>query len=297
MDEMLSLLARVEPAPLALFLFWVVAHFFAEPLRWRCYRRDADGRGAAPYFQIFFLCAFVSLTAPLKLGLPARAALLRWKAHLDFTTITALMALDGMLYYGGWALSALAAVVWLSYAGDWQSLGWTLLALSVLVALALVLRRRRRLQEGAAEVPGDKWARRWRDLRGVCAALRPRVLLLAALIVAADIFTQVMRHDALLAMFGDHLPRPQLFAIVALSFFAGLASLMPLGLGGYDVTLVYLLVQAGVPAHAGVAIVVANRLGSVAVSAVLGSWGGWMLGVSPLRTAWLRKEAGKETQG
>ena len=69
---------------------------------------------------------------------------------------------------------------------------------------------------------------------------------------------------------------------------------MPLGLGGYDVTLVYLLVQAGVPSHTGVAIVVANRLGSIAVSAVLGSWGGWMLGVNPLRATWLRKEARKE---
>jgi len=192
-------------------------------------------------------------------------------------------------------MSAAIAVVWFSYAWSWQGLGWPLLLLLALLCFSVWRRRRRSASQLS---PDERAVSGWRQnldrARKICVALSPRILVLAAMIVAADIASQVARHAALLEMFDVHLSWAQIFTVVALSFFAGLASLMPLGLGGYDVTLVYLLTQAGVPSHTGVAIVVANRLGSILVSIVLGGWSGWTLGVNPLRTAWLRKGPTKE---
>jgi len=295
MNAMIDLLARADIGYLPLFLVCVFLHFLAEPMRWACYSGGSLRTAFRLYFQIFSICAFLSLTLPMKLGVPARVALLRLKAGLDFSNIFTLLTVDTLVYYGGWALSATVAIAAFSYQGRWEWMGLPLVVLLCLAMVATIWKRRakggRLKNKGVSNItPTSKWAQCWTILREIGARLTGRTLLAVLIIVIIDVATQVARHGALLAMFNSSLSWPQLCGIVAISIFAGLASLMPLGLGGYDITLVYLLTQAGVPAEMGTSIVIINRLGSFAMSAVLGGWAGWRLGISPLRAEWLRKE-------
>lgn len=266
----------------------VMIHFFAEPSRWRVYLDRHPDIAWSGLLQVFSLTALVGYLLPAKLGLPMRLLLLRRCFGLTLGGISALMVLDGVLYYASWAAAALIGLPWAVGLSWSDGRAVTLLAVALLGAalfLVAMLRNQARLPTQLAEWLGA--ARR--HVGAAMDTLRGWPLYAAVAITLLDILSHVLRHGVLLAMFGHQLPLSSLFSVTALSIFAGLVSLMPMGLGGYDLMLVLLLQSKGISVADAVAVAVVNRLAGFAISSMLGAWGGMALGLG----AFNRREWGR----
>jgi uncharacterized membrane protein YbhN (UPF0104 family) len=280
-----GLVGRVDLFWLTPLVVVVLAHFLAEPSRWRVYLHRHTGIAWSGLLQVFSLTALVGYVLPAKLGLPMRLLLLRSRFGLTMGAISTLLMLDGLLYYACWAVAALAGLPWAVGMNWGDGRAMALMAATLFGAtllLLVLLRHPDRLPFGLAT--------RLKSVQQyICVtldSLRGWPLYATAVITALDIASHVLRHGVLLAMFGYQLPLAGLYATTTLSIFAGLISLMPMGLGGYDLVLVLLLQSNGIPLADAVAVAVANRLAGLAVSVGLGAWGGLALGLG----AWNRRE-------
>lgn len=294
MDALSTFAAVLEPTWLAPLFALVAAHFVAEPLRWHLYVRGEGPSGWLRLFQIFSLTAFITFTMPLKVGLPTRVLLLRIRAGLGLARITSLMVMDGLVYYGLWAGAALLGFAAFAGALELSPRVRALLGLAVgllAVAGAGWLWWLRRADGAGATGFAGRVQEKLAAFRAAALETGRGAIAAAALVGAADIASHVLRHGALLATFGYGLGWPELYVVTTVSVFAGLASLMPMGLGGYDVVLVLLLGQLGVPAEAAIGVAVLNRTATVVTGCVLGIWGGFALGLDPFRRAWLQRSA------
>ena len=275
----------------------VVAHFISEPLRWQIYLRGSTPGGVMRLVHIFSLTAFIGYTMPLKMGLPVRVLLLRSRAEISLGRISSLLILDGLLYYVMWALAACGTL--LAFAGRLELSAEMTLGLAA-AALALVgllggwlawLRPRERAagEERSGTSVLDGLRQRVARLRVAARETDASAVRAAAVIAALDIVSHVLRHGALLAVCGVSLEPGALALVACVSVFVGLVSLMPMGLGGYDVTLVLLLSQLGVMTEVAILVAVMNRVVTIAVGSALGVWGGFALGLHPLRRDWMSR--------
>ena len=282
-------LGQIDSVYLVAFLAFVSIHFFAEPMRWQIYLSGWERISHRLLWQIFCLTAFLSYSLPMKMGIPVRIFLLKKRCQLDLTSITAILVLDGLIYYGGWMLSALVGIyllIELNILIDAQ-ISMIHLLLAALILMALGFLARRRLGTLAFVRRGTEKIRdKFSQLLTIIDRIDLRRILIAGAIVLADIISNVLRHWALLAMLGYDLAWDTLFVITSVSIFAGLASLMPAGLGGYDAVLVLLLVKSSIPLEAAILVTVFNRMGTILVSAVLGVIAGYQLGLNPFKRDW-----------
>ena len=92
------------------------------------------------------------------------------------------------------------------------------------------------------------------------------------LLLFSDIFFYGIRHSLILAGLGVQCSIFDVTLIVAISIFAGFISLMPLGLGGYDLSLVFLLTLIDVPKELALAVPVINRIVMIGVGLILGTF-------------------------
>lgn len=277
-----ALAGRIEPLwllPLALVVF---AHFLAEPMRWRVYLRARAAHATGTLVRIFSLAALVGYTLPAKLGLPLRIVLLRRYFSLPLATVSALLVLDGVLYYAAWAAAALIGLPWAAANGWTPERAWILAAVLLLVMSAAAAG----LACRPALLPAFLRSRLHRiilrhaeGVRIAVSMIDRRALGTAAAVNALDLLGHTLRHGVLLALIGHGLRVPELFAITSLSIFAGLISMMPMGLGGYDLTLIFLLKLHGIPVADALSVALANRAANLAMSLVLGSWAGAGLGL------------------
>ncbi len=286
-----ALAGRIEPAWLVPLAAVVFAHFLAEPLRWRTYLR---ARTTGTLMRIFSLAALVGYALPAKLGLPLRIVLLRRHFPLPLATVSALLVLDGVLYYGAWAAAALIGLPWAA-ANGWKPDGaWILAAVLLLAMSAAAVGLACRPQRLPASIRSRLHRLIVRHAEGVRIAVSMidrRALGSAAAVNALDVLGHTLRHGVLLALIGQSLSAPELFAITSLSIFAGLVSMMPMGLGGYDLTLIFLLKLHGIPVADALSVALANRAANLAMSLSLGSWAGAGLGLGALNRGSLARIA------
>lgn len=298
-QSIVAIIDRFDAAWLLPLMLIVLIHYFAEPARWRLYLGNRLPTGSyQTLFQIFSLTAMVGYMLPAKLGLPLRIVLLRRQFDLALTNTVALLALDGSLYYAAWAVAALLGIPWL------VGLGWTeqkaLLSAGALLILAVVIgaaiRRYPQIVPDSLRLKLNALMTRFKvGLDTIAHATSRRVILASLAITGADITSHVVRHGVLLAMFGHALEWQALFATSTVSIFCGLISLMPMGLGGYDLAIVLLLTQQGIPAADAVAVAVTNRLANIAVGTVLGMAGGTRLGLNAFNRRALVKLTSQQT--
>ncbi len=279
-----TIIDRFDAAWLLPLAIIVLIHYFAEPARWRIYLGKKLPKGNyLCLFHIFSVTAMVGYMLPAKLGLPLRIVLLRRQFDLALANTVALLAFDGTVYYAGWAAAALLGIPWL------VGLGWTeqkailsagiLLLFSIVIGVAIY--RYPQIVPIGLRLRMRALMERFRiGLDTISHATSWTAILASLAITGADIMSHVVRHGVLLAMFGHALAWPALFATSTASIFFGLISLMPMGLGGYDLAIVLLLTQQGIPATDAVAIALANRLANVAVGIFLGIVGGTNLGMN-----------------
>lgn len=278
-------------ASLCLYLVFVVIHFLSEPLRWNLYL-SFPSSSIKLLTQIFSLTAFSTYILPLKLGLPLRLWLLKSHTSQSISTLTGLMLFDGLLYYCMWGISVLITLPGIQHIIHNNLIPYRTLVLSVIFffvfTLTILFFLARKTRSAASPHNATK-ASRISQLRKLLVnfskqsrLLGKKTVILGIVICTIDILSHVFRHWALLTFLGQDIALPVIAAISCLSLFAGLITMMPMGLGGYDVTLVLLLTQVGVSSEIAVAIPVLNRLGNIMVSTLLGVWGGWKLGINPI---------------
>jgi uncharacterized membrane protein YbhN (UPF0104 family) len=255
-------LLRFEALPLLAIAFVItLAHFVMEPWRWSiCYMTASPQPGQRSRTRdVFFATALASYLLPFKLGVPLRMMLLNRVLGLTYAHIGVVIGIDGLISLVVWITSA--AIAGWRLAVHWFSPWYLAGALGVLAigAIALLLGRTRRV--GLAHI------------RDVLMTLdRPmRRVTLAGGILVLDIASYALRHAALVWLVtGDALRAPTGAAAGVVATFAGIVSGLPLGLVGYDATLVALLSVSGVPPAEALAIALVNRLLNIGAAALLG---------------------------
>ena len=280
------------------YFLLVCLHFFAEPARWTIYHTTLGTSRYLLFLRIFSFTAFASYVFPLKMGLPIRVLLLRTKALMSLTEIAGLLFLDGMLYYAFWGASAVVTALGVTQLP--KELHFTAENLAVLsipvgvIALYVVFRLlRQNPNKKTSDTTGSLQSRitdKFQVLLDLYRKIGARALIWTSLVCCVDILTHIFRHWALLQTLGQTLPITLVATVTCISVFSGLLSMMPMGLGGYDIVLALLLTQAGVPGDVALTVPILNRFGNIAASMLLGIWGGWGLGLNPFDLSRLRRK-------
>jgi uncharacterized membrane protein YbhN (UPF0104 family) len=250
----------IEALPLLAVAFAItLAHFVMEPWRWSVCYMPRDQRQGARTADVFFATALASYLLPFKLGVPLRMMLLNRVLGIGYAHVGVVIGLDGLVSLVVWIASAVIAgwrlaVNWLT---SWHLAG----VFAVLAAAVVTLLWSRMRRVGIAHI------------REVLRALdRPaQRIALAGGILVIDITSYALRHAALVWLVtGDAARAPAGAAAGVVATFAGIVSGLPLGLVGYDATLIALLSVGGVSPGAAVAIALANRLLNIGAAALLG---------------------------
>ena len=97
-----------------------------------------------------------------------------------------------------------------------------------------------------------------------------RVGLINVLLLFSDILFYGIRHTFILKGLGIQCSLISISFVVAISIFAGFVSLMPLGLGAYDLSLVFLLTLLDVPRELALVVPIINRIVMIGVGLILG---------------------------
>lgn len=280
-----SLVQKVELIWLAPLIATVLLHYLAEPSRWLIYLRKSHAVRWSPLFQIFSLAALIGYVMPARLGLPLRVVLLRQKVGLSVAYATALLSVDGLINYACWTAAALLGVLW--FADRFPDVTGTVLYTAMVVAcigttLAIVVAKSRNRQKSINATAGTQtlYQRLISLLFTLVTMIDDRVLFMSIAVSIMDIVGHVARHAILLHMIGHDISGPLVVAITVISVFAGIVSFMPMGLGGYDLTLIALLGLNGVPASDAVIVVLTNRLANLLVALPLGFSSGMFLGIN-----------------
>lgn len=257
-------------------------HFHMEPLRWRFgyLPRGQAGSLAGRVRDALFCTALATYVLPFKLGIPLRIALLRRESGLGLHFIGVVVALDGSISLMGWIVGA-AACAWIA-ALHWEP-PWYVWLAGIAAALVLVA--------GVtfhARVRG-RWLERWRA--AVALLERPaRRCTIAASIVAVDVFSYGLRHAILLWLVTGNVELTLAGgAIGVVATFAGIVSGLPMGVLGYDASLIALLATAGVSIDQALAVALVNRGLNLASAAILGVPAGVRLGLGAGIVSLVRK--------
>lgn len=244
---------------LFLVLMATLAHFFAEVSRWWVYLRKADGHDGILFgklFSIFSITALVTYLLPAKLGIPIRIYLLTSRLKVRLSTVTAYLVLDGAMAYGLWILLGFA--FYMSYGESLPVEQLHFLIATVAVVMVLGLLFRQRLRTLAAK------------LQEQFSLVSVSGLFVAIAILLLDIAGYILRHGAILAAMNVELALPLIVYVTTVSIAAGFISMLPMGLGAYDVTLIFLLTTLGVPLDSAVLVPLFNRTVNMIVSIALG---------------------------
>ncbi len=268
---------ELTPGLAAAIIFLTLCHFGNEPLRWwsivRAQRPDlTPGR----LYHAITATSLITYGFPMHLGMPLRLVMARKLLGMDYAAGGALLLIDSFFLYGAWILAGASGVaVMLPEWGLGTPAGVAGIMITGAAALTLFARH--------------DW-RHWQRHPLLSAAigrfslglqmLSAKAALGNTLLLAIDILIYGLRHTLILAALGVDCSLLQVTLVVAMSVFAGFASLMPLGLGGYDFSVIFLLTMIGVPREAALAVPVINRILMISSIAVLGCISAGQLGLS-----------------
>ena len=273
-----SLLRKgLTPGLAAAIIFLTLCHFGNEPLRWWsivCVRRP-DLTPSRLYHAIT-ATSMITYGFPMHFGMPLRLVMAKKLLGMDYTAAGAVLVIDSLFLYGAWILAGACGVaVMLPEWGLGTPAGVAGIMFAGAAALALFARhdwRHWQRQPLLSEAV--------RRFSSGLQMLSARAALGNTLLLALDILIYGLRHTLILTALGVDCSLLQVTLVVAMSVFAGFASLMPLGLGGYDFSMIFLLTMIGVPREAALAVPVINRILMISSVAVLGGISAGKLGLT-----------------
>lgn len=248
---------------LAACFFVTAGHFFMEPLRWnKCYQpRCCSATERRGVRDALFCTALATYVLPFKLGIPLRILLLRRHGGLTLHFLSVVMALDGLIVLCVWAAVTAACASFATLHWSLPRYLWaTMFAGAMACAVVAVVWRRLGL---------DVWRKlhdAWVMLDGIWRRIGWSIVILVA-----DVVSYGLRHSLLLLLVTGSPDKLLLGGSIGIiATFAGIVSGLPMGLVGYDATLVALLAFAGVSPEQALLIALINRALNLACSIVLG---------------------------
>jgi uncharacterized membrane protein YbhN (UPF0104 family) len=245
------------PVILCLFLLYFL-HFVAEPLRWTVYRFGSTEKNHfLTIFSCFNVTALVGYSMPFKLGLPTRLLLLSKYCHINKTDVAKIMLADGIIYMSAWTtvtlIISLLVPNLIHRAIGPEGAAWAtpISILFSILASGILVFQRKRIYKMMSSI-----------------LFKHRVIIILCLFI--DILLYGIRHAVIAHSFNIEIEIPIIFCIGILSVFVGMVSTLPLGLGAYDGCLIALLGLYGVGLDSAAMIAIANRLGTILTSIILG---------------------------
>ncbi len=282
---------------LAPYFVLLLVHFIAEPLRWTVYMATLrEAPRSVTLFHVFNLGSLLSLLMPLKLGFPARVFLLKKTLGLKLNTAIGTLVLDGLMYNGVWALFAVVSLLFGATRykpADFAGGIWLALAFMLVLIAVWNIRRRKRATASSPSI----WSRLGAHIKRMPEIVRDmglRTVVLSLCMMCADVLINAVFHWTLLRVVGVELSPVVVLIATSIAMLAGIVSLLPSGLGGYDVTLIVLLTGFGVPAKIAVLVPILNRIGILLMAIVLGVTGGIALRLNPFSRGWLEQRTDVE---
>jgi len=220
-----------------------VATFINEPVRWWLFLKNVDPLvKPGQIYHMTMITSLVSYVFPAKFGVPARIMLSKRILKLDLARASSVISVDSFLSYCLWAAAAMLAVVVLVPGFDISPLYYvSAILLAGFVLTMLLVRSHGNLFRYFPEL--QKFFLRFvHSIK----AISKLVWMSNILLLVVDIMVYGLRHTVILAAMGIEVSVYKVALIVSLSVVAGFVSLMPMGIGGYDLTMVFLLSSAGV---------------------------------------------------
>lgn len=165
---------------------------------------------------------------------------------------TSLMAIEGFGFYLIWGLFALLASQFFleSY---YESNSWIMIALLSTLAIFVVLSFCLYLFRGKFRI----WLL---EVLNTVLKFDSLQIFFISILFFLEVFLQVARHIVIFKLLNINLEFNAYIAIAIISFFAGMLSMMPLGLGGYDTMIVTILTSLGVDFQQSLLVPLINRL-------------------------------------
>ena len=292
MPEIESLLQFSTAVQGAGILCTVLLHFAMEPLRWAVYLgREARGT-FCPLVCIFSSTAFFSYVLPAKLGIPLRFWLITKSLRVSAGAVGGLMAADSALAMSAWAFASIVMGGEFAFRVGTEcirslrhgALPWWMLSAMLIVLIAMIAWRR-------------KVSRILKQLKAPLSSLGMSQVVCVTGLFALDIASYVLRHAIILDMLSaPDLGWSTISAVTVVSIFMGFISMMPMGLVGYDATIILLLTQSGVDMGTAALVPVINRAANLLVSGITGVPSAFKLKLG-LNLRDLRRKATEATDG
>lgn len=264
-------------------------HFLMEPMRWRAAYLPASGKEINPKSvrDVLYCTSLATYLLPFKIGIPMRLGMLRQMAGLDLSFVAAILAFDAVVSLCVWAGAAMLSAWFAAMHWQFEGVLW-LGAAGIAIAIPVMMVARKWL---TAEL-----TRRWHAVVGLIRDLR-RSVGVSSLILAGDVGSYWMRHALLIFLTTGSIRMMAIGgAAGVMATFAGIVSGMPMGLVGYDATLIALLGAAGVRMDQALAIAVINRGLTFVAAVTVGVPAGIRLGLGINISSTLRglRELGNE---
>lgn len=257
-------------------------HFLMEPMRWRTaylpvYREKTTSKIVR---DVLYCTSLATYLLPFKLGIPMRLGMLRHRAGLDLSFVAAILAFDAWVSLCVWGMATILAAWFTALHWQFEKMVWVGAGCVTLVMAVVMLMR--------------KWlaamiVRRWQAVVDLINNLW-RSVGVSSLILVVDVGSYWLRHALLVfAMTGSIRMMAVGGAIGVMATFAGIVSGMPMGLVGYDATLVALLGTAGVRIDQALAVAAISRGLTFLAAATVGVPAGIRLGLGVDMLSTLRK--------
>lgn len=256
--------AAISPIWLALILFAALPHFLIEPMRWQIYLGSDKRYKPTLLYRIFFCTAFLTYLLPAKLGLPIRYWLLTRHLHLAGSATAVYMAMDSTLNILIWTAASLLLGGGLVYSAIIQHLPSSGQFIGTGIGATLAVLVMYRL--------GHKWIDiLWARLRTALAEIKLYWLTLVSGLFLFEIAGFVLLHAAILAaLSAPFIGWQALATATVLSMYAGYLTMLPMGLVGYDASIVILLSQYGIGMESAILVPLIYRAAILLISVALG---------------------------
>ena len=223
--------------------------------------------------QVLFASHSFNYAGPLKLGIPVRLFLFKKILGIPYTSGAAsLMATTGLDVFVMAALT-ISFSAWI-FIGPLVGLGLGAAALICLVGSAALYQK---LHPARAE--RSSWLGRFFSELG---KIPPRITLYCVLIATAKSLLNVFAGWIVLTGLGATTSLVEFVFIYFASHLVGLLSLIPMGIGVKDLSIIELLSRAGASASVSITFVAIDRLVWSLTPLLIGLLAGWHLGVNAL---------------
>lgn len=225
--------AAISPVWIAPILFVAFLHFLIEPLRWQVYLRTHKTHKSRLIYFVFFCTGFLTYVLPAKLGLPLRYWLITRNLNLSGATTAVYLTLDTVLNILVWTIACLSLGGNLAHGAVAKNLSVAgyLAVGGILIGVFVVYRVRRNWLDN-----------RFGQLRAAFSLVNPYSLAITSCLFFLEIAGFVVLHAIILAALSAPFIGWQAIATVTVfSMYAGFLTMLPMGLVGYDASVIFLL--------------------------------------------------------